>query len=211
MPEVILILGLSSLILFLKKFNRHKTNILVPAVLAYTTIFLYLISSSAVKGGVRYALPLFPWIYLASGWVINKLEKSKHAYKSLALAIIIFLASYPIMYFPNYYLYYNTFIGGPRNAVKYDLFGLCFGSKEALEYLDKNGPSGLTGVIGCSDTASYHSGRTLTKNFIDADILIVESSFVQQHPDSKLLQTIRNKRLIKEILQQGVVTARIYQ
>lgn len=211
LPEVILLLTISSTFIFLKRIGRQKINPIIPAVLSYAAVFLYLVSTSAVKGGIRYVLPLFPWIYLSCGSVIDKINNLKHKLASPAILIIIFLASYPLSYFPNYYLYYNYLIGGQANAVRYDLFGACFGSKEALEYLDNSGLYGLTGVIGCSDTAPYHSGRPLTKDFAKATYLIVESSFVQQHPDSSLLTPIKHKTLIKQIFQQEVVTAKIYR
>jgi len=210
LPEIIVILFISSAIFYFKRSRPNKTNILIPSVIIYSGIFLLLVSFSSVKGGVRYVLPLFPWIYLSCGWVINNIDISKYQYKEFVKFVIITLSCLPLLYFPNYYLYYNSFINGPKTASKFDLFGLCFGSKEALEYLDANHINGLTSVIGCADTAPYHSGRPLTKKLSDASIIIIENSFVQQHPDSSFLKFVNNKKLIQEITQQGVVTARIY-
>lgn len=209
LPEIIIVFSIFSGFMLLKSnFNESKKLSLT----LYIIVFLVFVTLPAVKGGVRYLLPLLPWVYALSAWgfcqIINYFDIK---IKSLVLSGYLILSIYPLYYHPNYYLYYNSLIGGPRNAVKYDLVGLCFGSKKALEYLDSNNISGSVAVIGCSDTAPYHTGRPLTKNWQKADIVILESSFKQQFPQSPSVYSTNDRILIKSIYENGVMTATIYR
>lgn len=199
-PVMILALGSIGLV-----FMKKKSPVFL-AVLAYLILEMIAISSVATKGGVRYALPLLPWIYLLAGYGLQKIYHSL-----IIVTLLISVFSTLIIFHPDYYLYYNFLIGGPQNAQKVDLVGLCFGTKPSLEYLDKNKIAGLTGVIGCYDTAPYHTSRPLTKNWADADILILENSYFQQYPQRTEVLMLSDYKLLQTITQKGAITARIYQ
>lgn len=203
-PEPILIL------LVLKK-PKLNWRYLLP-ILSYFLINLVFLSIVAVKGGFRYNLPLLPWIYLAAGFSLQLVILKSNLLARLAifgiLAISILVG---LTYHPNYYLYYNQFIGGPKVAQKYDLVGLCLGSDEALRYLDREQIEGVVGIIGCQDTGPYNTARTLTKDWSAAEILILESSYAQQYPNRPEVTRLTSRQPIYTVIQAGVVTARVYR
>lgn len=198
-PEIILGLAVVGLI-----YLNKKSSVFLAA-LSFLFIFFLSISIVATKGGIRYALPILPWVYLSAGYGLKRISS-----RLFQIILLIPIIALPFIYHPDYYLYYNYLIGGPKNAQKYDLVGLCLGSKSALEYLDKNKIDGLTGIIGCYDTGPYHSARPQTKNWSAADILILEQAYAQQYPHRSEVEALKNKQLIHTIYEHGVLTARIY-
>lgn len=209
-PEIILIFFLIAATIFIRKKPKMVSTL---SIIIFCFLIFTVYSLTPQKGGIRYALPIFPWLYIASAWGFFQITVFiRNNYLNFALLIAyIFFSVYPLIYFPNLYLYYNRFIGGPVSAQKIDLVGLCFGTKPALEYLDQNNITGLVAVVGCADTAPYHTPRTLTKDWNQADMVILESSYKQQHPDYDSVKNTEARMLLKDIYQHGVLTAKIYR
>lgn len=207
-PELILISFFLGFVLLISKLK----NKLVLSVLIPISICLYLLSTSSVKGGIRYLVFALPLIYLISAQAIYLFLKKIKTHRPLVyLLLLIHLGLVAYSFYPDYYLYYNALSGGGEKQKKYILISLCYGNRSALEYLDQNKYQGPAFIFGCQDSGFYHTSRKLTKTFKDAKYLIVESSFVQQHPDNQqLLQTLNFYKLI-DLRQKGIVTASIYQ
>lgn len=215
-PELILIGLIVSLCLIVRSSKNipSKLRAYVWPVSAYLISFLILISLSIAKPGIRYALPLFPWIYIFSGfglvWLYNRLTPVW----AKAILIIISLISIinPLSYFPEYQMYYNSFLGGATGAQKFDRVSVCVGHKKALEYLDTHNISGTVYIYGCQDSALYESPRSFTRDYKQADLFIVEGYLEQTYPDDIKLQYItQNSNLIFAVNQYGVTTAKVYQ
>jgi len=215
-PEVIILFVFIGGLLLVKRLSKaesHKKSLAITG-LTYIILFFVTISLTPQKGGIRYALPLLPWIYILSGWgIFQFVEKytKRRFLKILAYFTFIFFSSYPISYHPNYYLYYNYLIGGPGKAQKYDLVGLCFGSKKALNFIDRNNLKGVVSVVGCSDTATYHTSRNLTKDWNKADIVILESSYIQQFPKADSVVMTKKREILFTVKENGVTTATVYR
>ena len=213
-PEMILIFLLLSVALYFRRIKSKPLNIYLLSILAYIVSFLLFISITPLKGGVRYALPVIPWLYIAAAWgIYSFILRLNNLNKIIVLAILAELIMYPLAYKPNYYLYYNNFVGGPQHARKYDLIGLCFGNKKALEYLDKTHIPGTVGIIGCADSGPYHTSRPLTKILDKADLIILETSFIQASTNDHydLLKFLDNRHPAKDIYENGIKTAIIYR
>jgi hypothetical protein len=117
-----------------------------------------------------------------------------------------------LIYFPNSYsLYYNHFVIGPQTAKKLDLVGLCLGNKAAFTYMSNHHLSGTVAVLGCSDTANYHTKLPLTKDWTTAKYIVLESAHYQLFPNIPSVQSLTTRNLIAVIEEQGVETARVYQ
>ncbi len=205
-PEIILVCLMIAIYFFLKRLKTNSANNVWPIIVAvslYILSFLVVLNFASIKGGVRYLLPLLPWIYIAAAWGIKQsIMRPWH---------VVILAIPALFLYPNYYLYYNYFIGGPTKAQKYDLVGACFGTKPALEYLDNNNIIGTVSIIGCADTAPYHTGRDLTKDWTKAEFVILESSYKQQFPEKEAVRSVEKRTKLATIYQSGVPTATIYQ
>lgn len=198
-PVTILVGLLGSMVFFFRKKPTHS----FIAILIFLIINLFLMSTTSIKGGVRYILFVYPWLYLVSSSFYFRIFKKFSFLLLLPLVLVLF--RYP----PNFYLYYNQFIGGPVNAVKYDLVGLCIGNKSALNYLDANKIEGTVAVVGCADAAPYHTNRTLTKNYKLANYIILESAYIQQFPNNPEVLDIKLMPVFKKIYDNGVLTATI--
>ncbi|MDO8488357.1 MAG: hypothetical protein Q7S31_03545, partial [bacterium] len=172
---------------------------------AYCAFLLLVLSLAVVRTGIRYALPLLPWIYVAAGWGISQINRR------WAAAIYLGLLLVPLVYYPNYYLYYNRLIGGPESAKKFDMVGLCLGNKAALEYLDQQQIPGVVAILGCADSGPYHTGRVLTKDLSKADIVVLESAHQQVFPASLAVLSLQKRQLLNIIKENGVITAYIYR
>lgn len=198
-PVIILTGFLGSIFLFFRK----KLTLSSAVILIFLTINLFLMSTTSIKGGVRYILFVYPWLYLAVSSFYFRIFKKFSFLLLLPLALVLF------KYSPNFYLYYNQLIGGPTNATKYDLVGLCIGNKSALNYLDENKIDGVVAVLGCADAAPYHTSRTLTKNYKLAKYIILESAYIQQFPNNPEVLDIKSMPVFKKIYDNGVLTATI--
>lgn len=207
-PEIILFgvfLGLFGLATKIK--NKLLLSVLLPL-----SVSFYLLSSSSVKGGIRYLLFTLPYIYLLSASGFYYLAKRIKINKIfLYFSIFIHLGLLAFIFYPDYYLYYNAVSGGGEEQKKYILVSLCYGNKSALEYLDKSNLEGTVFILGCQDSGYYHTSRKLTKTFKDAKYIIVESSYIQQHPDSPWLTKTLTYFKVADIYQKGILTASIYQ
>lgn len=207
-PEIILVGALLGLVLL---FTKIKKPLILSMVLPIVVCF-YLLSSSSVKGGIRYLLFILPFIYLLSSWaIVSFLKKFNINRLFVCSLLLVHLSIISISVYPDYYLYYNKLSGGGENQKKYILVSLCYGNKSALEYLDKNKLDGPVFISGCQDSGYYHSTRRLTKTFKDAKYIIVESSFIQQHPNNLELLKALTYFKVTDIYQKGILTASIYQ
>lgn len=206
-PEAVLIVLLVGLYFYIRRRSSFSLSSrrIITAVTVYFLVYLWLISTTPAKAGLRYALPLIPWIYVASGWALSLLP-----YRRWISSVFLASLLLPLNYYPNFSLYYNRLSGGPTHAQEHELVGLCLGSKAALNYLDSNNIPGVVAILGCADTGPYHTGRKLTKDWHMADIIILETAHRQQFPFSPEVLSLSNRQLIQKITENKVVTAEIY-
>ncbi len=127
---------------------------------------------------------------------------------------MILLSSLKIVigYSPDYYLFYNKLIGGPSNAQKYDLVGLCSGVKEALKFIDQSyNIHEPIAVIGCSQVlAPYYSSRQITTDWQTSNLVIIENSYKQLMPQSEVIKYYNGKIPIHVVIEKGAILSRIY-
>ena len=207
-PEVVIITLLLGLYFYLRQRRTFSVGSrrVITALGAYFLSFLWVISTTPAKAGLRYALPLIPWVYVVAGWALSRL-RSRRFFSSVYLTFLLF----PLSYYPNFSLYYNWISGGPRRGQQHELVGLCLGSKAAFQYLDSNKIPGVAAILGCADTGPYDTGRQLTKDWKTAVIVVLETAHRQQFPESPEIESLKNRTPIKSIEENGVVTAEIYR
>lgn len=131
-----------------RKLDYNKLYLLVPVVVFY---------GIALKGslnlGIRYLVPIFPFIFIFMSDVINKVdvEKAKQLFKGkLNVAVLgsfVFLALFTwygvgsLRTYPHYLSYFNESIGGSKNGIKYitdSNLDWGQGLKRLSQYVDSN-------------------------------------------------------------------------
>ncbi len=153
-PTIIFIL--MSAVYFIKKpqIKIPEYFILVPIAL-----LLAVSSISRMQLGLRYILPVYPFIFIWISNVINKRFISKNIDKYLIIFLLFWYLGSALKTFPHYLSYFNEFIGGPKNGYKYlidsnvdwgqDLPGL-------RDYLNKEGnPEIILSFFGSAAPLSY--------------------------------------------------------
>jgi len=169
--------------------NRSETKPLLMVIL-FVFLFLGVVSFSPKKLGVRYILPLWPWIYLFAGkTILSFVNKIKYSFFQMALlsSVIIYSLILTIYFFPYHDLYYNFFIGGTANAQKYDLVGLCSGSKAAVDLISKWYPEVREiAVLGCGRTTiAYYYPHPVNNDWRKEKVLIIENYYLQLEKDKE--------------------------
>ncbi len=218
-PEIILVGIMLGMVyglhrLFIKNNSKIALFKFLLPVSLYLISFWALISFSIAKPGIRYALPIFPWLYILSGYGLVNLYSSIKT-KTLKL-VVIFLSLisliYPLTYFPEYQMNYNLFIGGARGASKYDRVSLCVGHRQALLYIDQHQLSDPVYVYGCTEAARYATSKRVTLDLTTANLFVVETHLSQLYPDDiKLSYITSHANLITDFSHAGVITAQLYQ
>ncbi len=217
LPEVTIIGTVYGLCLSIYRFKTLKKlrnfDVLVAAG-SYWLMFMIIITFSPKKLGVRYALPLFPWIALLSAYGLDKMIKVVKPAVGKVILILLGIISliYPISFVPDYYQYYNVFVGGPRGAQKYDLVGFCASSKPAFEFLNKIDFQGKVYVAGCADPVSYYSTKiAVVHDFREADLVVVETYLRSQHPEDLVFSFLEGKTPDKQFKNHGAVMVEIFE
>ena len=216
-PESVLVGFLTGFVLLLINFkNNFLKNKLFQTALVYSVIFVFVISSSDKKLGIRYLYGIWPYIYIlaASGLIFLERFISRPLKKVYWLVVFLFPVWGILKFYPSYYLFYNHFIG-PQQFQSLESVGYCDSVKPAIEYL---GPKLYHGVKimlpGCDAAINYYTGFTIDRiNSVaeKPDYIIEETDIVQKTPD--VLNQIQSARYqeIKEIDFRGLVLAKIYQ
>ena len=192
--------------------HQSKYSRFIGYIALFALPYAIILSGYHAKPGVRYLLPIYPFIYLivalGVSWAHRRL--SKPVFLLFTLIFVIDLCTV-FVYHPDYQLYYNPLVGGAKGIQKYTRTNVCLGSKAALEYLDSEAITGSVYIYGCQDNAPYYSSRSFTKKLDQADIFIVEQYISQLYPDDAKLQYIYRHPLVRQVSQYGLGTAYIYR
>ena len=90
------------------------------AVILPIFMLLFAVSMSKLQGGIRYLLPIFPFLFI---WVSDSInvefrKKAGRIFKYCFLSVIVvWYASTSIMIRPHYLAYFNELVGGPGGEV----------------------------------------------------------------------------------------------
>lgn len=219
---LLIYIGLISFPIFIfleiKNNKNWKKNTNYPkfiAIAIYCLIFLLITSLASRKLGVRYILPLWPWIYITSCWTLFQIANlfKKRFFKFIFLICIVIINLLIIIhYYPSYQLFYNQLIGGPQNAQKYDLVGLCSGAKGSLEFIDQNfNINEPVAMIGCNKViAPYYSSRQITTNWQTSNLVIVENAYKQLMPNDEAVKFFDEQKPIFVVKENGAILSRVY-
>lgn len=136
-PVPLLLLFLGS---FLVIFRKAKENAFTAIVLYFPVLFfLILFSSSNFAVGIRYLLPVFPFVCVSAGVFFINVSKRTLLFTCFMSAWLVFGT---VQVFPHYLAYFNELAGGADNGYKYLVdSNLDWGQdlKGLKKYMDKKG------------------------------------------------------------------------
>jgi hypothetical protein len=96
--------------------NKHLFFFLVPPII----IFICFSFFTDRQLGIRYILPIFPYIIIATAYGINVLNNYKYKFaKYASYLFILWIIFESFSVYPNYLTYFNQFVGGSKNGYKY--------------------------------------------------------------------------------------------
>lgn len=182
-------------------------------IIIYTIIFYLAIEIPSKKSGIRYALPLFPWIYLASIYAWYKLFKPFNKILIAFTMIGLFSYLYTIVeYTPQFYWYYNNLIGGPKNAQNYELPNLCLGAKGASKFINNYPDTMKVTYLGCNGSIfSYYTRKQFTTNWKEpSDLVVLEDDSQRLSPNQDFVRYLNSRQPLVIISEKGIDVAKIY-
>lgn len=217
LPETVLLGALAGIIIAFIAFRKRKLKLspFVKISFIYSLLFLIIISWSSQKLGIRYAFPVWPYLYLLSAFGLVKLAEflGKKWQKIYWLVVFIFPILAVVKFYPSYYLYYNHFIS-PQQYQKLESVGFCDGIKPAMEYLNPKLHEGIKIMFyDCNFSANYYTGYTLNHVYAVNDqpeYIVMETYSSQKNPLLEPSLKDYGYRPIKEINFRGLLLARIY-
>jgi hypothetical protein len=215
-PESVLLGFLVGLVIFILNIkNKLSKNKLFQMILIYSVLYMFLMSSSNKKLGIRYLLGIWPYMYLIAASGLIFMEKFIHKpFKKVYWLVVLLFPIWGILKFsPVYYDYYNHFIS-PQRFQSLESVAYCDSVKPAIEYL---GPKLHNNIkimlLGCDAAINYYTGYTIDRVQSVAenpDYIIEEYANGQKIPD--IYNQIKNAgyKEIKEIDFRGLILAKIY-
>lgn len=148
--------------------------------------FIYFSFFTHTPIGIRYLLPVFPFLFLASGFLFHQaIIKFKRMQYLLIFLMILYVPSALIAY-PNYLSYFNIAAGGSRNGSHWLIdSNLDWGqSLPALKkYMDKNNIDKIKmGYFGRVDPEIYGLNYSLAEQKPTQGIYAISINFLVGRP-----------------------------
>lgn len=216
-------LGLLINFIIIVKFLYNKRDVKIAfinrfkelSICVFVLMYFLIIAFSVKKSGIRYLLPIWPFIYLFSFWGFKKIlmRYKNNPILKAGLFFLFFIALINLYkYSPNYDYYYNELTGGPKTAQKIISVNLCYGAKESADYIKKCFPAvSSIDYIGCSKTViPYYFSGNVYSDVGKGQLLVIEEYYRQMGfltSDEKDYTKGKASIIIK---RNGIILARIY-
>jgi len=156
-PIPMIIIFIASLYFIVRNYRSMDAEWLMIVFVA--TIFFVFSYMSNINMGLRYVLPIFPFIYLMAGRLLSDIDlRRKWAVGATGILCVWYLIS-SLNIYPHYLAYFNEFVGGPKNGYKYLVdSNLDWGQdlKGLKKYMDEKGIDKIKlGYFGSADANYY--------------------------------------------------------
>ncbi|MGA1842621.1 MAG: ArnT family glycosyltransferase [bacterium] len=115
-PIPIIILFFWFISIYLYNLVQGKKDFFFIYIFTFIVMYLVSFSLSVINLGVRYILPIYPLIFLLSGYLIKQIGFKG---KILLLALSIWLVINTSLIYPNHLSFFNEITGGFQNGYKY--------------------------------------------------------------------------------------------
>lgn len=217
-PETILIGILVGGIGFFSKIKGclFKIKPFVAISLIYGLLFFTTVSWAGRKLGIRYLVPLWPYVYLLASFGLVKISSliSRSWQKIYWLLVFGILLIEMAQFYPSYYLFHNHLISS-KNYQRMESVGFCDGIKPSMEYLSpKLYENAKILFFDCNASAYYYTGYTLKHVHLledEPEFVVVEPYSSQKFPNFEPSLEKNGYRLIKNIEFRGILLANIYE
>ncbi|MFH1664884.1 MAG: phospholipid carrier-dependent glycosyltransferase, partial [Candidatus Omnitrophota bacterium] len=98
---------------------RGKYRVMTLFLLFTSFIFVLCASMSNLQLGLRYILPVYPFIFIVSAIGADSLLERKRYINAVTGLLMAWYFLSGLLIWPDYLSYFNEFIGGPANGYKY--------------------------------------------------------------------------------------------
>lgn len=98
-----------------KKFFKNEIFLLIP-VFFFAVYFNFLFKTQV---GIRYYLPVFPFLYIFAGSLFVEWDRFSRVKKGLSVALLVYLFVSVISYYPYHLSYFNEIVWNRIDAYKY--------------------------------------------------------------------------------------------
>ena len=156
-PIPAILMLVMAIVLLVKRRNQLDAEWLA---FIFIILFFFLFSvQNNVNVGLRYVLPIFPFVFLLISCLFGYPFKQRLLVNGVLLVLLGFYVLNALMIFPHYLAYFNEIVGGPKNGYKYladsnvdwgqDLKGL-------KQYMEENDIEKIKlAYFGSADAAYY--------------------------------------------------------
>lgn len=96
----------------------RKKSFAFFALLSFIAIFLAVAVAGHLALGVRYILPVYPFVYAATAIALNS-TNLRRAGTAIVIALLVWHVAENLKTYPSYIAYFNELIGSQRNADKF--------------------------------------------------------------------------------------------
>lgn len=148
--------------------------------------FAYFSFFTNIPIGIRYLLPVFPFLFLSTGYLMNE---SIIKYQSIKFILSFLIVSYilsSIIAFPNYLSYFNFAAGGSQNGDRWLIdSNLDWGQSlpDLKKYMDKNRINKIKlGYFGRVDPTIYGIKYSLAEREPSEGIYAISINFLVGRP-----------------------------
>ena len=156
-PIPVMILLSGSLYLILRKYRSMDAEWLMIVFVA-TIIFVFSYMSN-INMGLRYVLPIYPFIHVMAGRFLADIDLRRRWAMAVTGSLCIWYLICSLSIYPDYLAYFNEFVGGPKNGYKYLVdSNLDWGQdlKGLKSYMDEKGIDKIKlGYFGSADADYY--------------------------------------------------------
>jgi hypothetical protein len=184
--SLLIILCLAIIALFEIKIVKKDITTFLCIGLPTISYFIYFSFFTNIPIGIRYLLPVFPFLFLASGYLLNE---SVIKFKSMQLVLAFLIISYitsSLITFPNYLSYFNMAAGGSKNGDRWLIdSNLDWGQSlpGLKKYMDKNHIREIKlGYFGRVDPTIYGIHYSIAEKEPQEGIYAISINFLVGRP-----------------------------
>lgn len=186
-PEPLFIIFLLSAVIWIGNKRKNPDKITVFCIwVPFMSYLLYFSFFTHIPIGIRYILPMFPFLFLASGYLFNEFTLAHKGIKAMLIILIVSYLFISLSVFPRYLSYFNMVSGGSQNGYRWLIdSNLDWGQSlpSLKKYMDENSINEIKlGYFGRVDPAIYGINYTLAERDPSQGVYAISINFLVGRP-----------------------------